>query len=475
LPRYALTGSPFALLDAFNSLRLVTAAVHEDDTLCLALACRPLRDALGARFPACPRAGCRAVARLASKVTHGVLDLSNGRWWFMDDDGGLPSGLSRLAYLPEPGLRRLDLKGYRRPSASMPSVLPAGLWSLVGLEELDLEHCELRVLPEAIGQLTRLRTLSLKSNPEMRTLPEGLFLLEKLEVLHLSQCGLRALPEAIGQLTGLRTLNLSRNDWQNLPARLWSLVGLEKLYMYLLGSGWMLGRPTRSLPPRSLPEAIGQLTGLRMLTLSRNNWQNLPAGLWSLVGLERLDLVDCAFTESAEVAGVVQLTGLRKLNLSLNKLQNNGLPDGLWSMVGLKELSLAKCKLTALSQRVGWLSGLRKLNVSGNVLSVNELTSLPAELWSLIGLEELDLGCCELMVLPEGIGALAGLRTLDLRCNEELTTLPAELGWLRNLETLHLDDLEDLDDQPRLAVLQDLQQVRNTPSWPRSWANFSPL
>jgi hypothetical protein len=63
----ALAASPFGLLDAHSSLRLATDAVHEDDALCLALTCRALRDALGARFPACPRAGGRAVAELAPR------------------------------------------------------------------------------------------------------------------------------------------------------------------------------------------------------------------------------------------------------------------------------------------------------------------------------------------------------------------------------------------------------------------------
>ena len=70
----ALAASPFGLLDAHSSLCLVTDAVHEDDALCLALTCRALRDALGLRFPACPRAGGRAVAELAARVTtDGVL------------------------------------------------------------------------------------------------------------------------------------------------------------------------------------------------------------------------------------------------------------------------------------------------------------------------------------------------------------------------------------------------------------------
>jgi hypothetical protein len=50
----ALAASPFALLDKRGSIRFVTDVVHEDDALCLALACRALRDALWARFPAWP-------------------------------------------------------------------------------------------------------------------------------------------------------------------------------------------------------------------------------------------------------------------------------------------------------------------------------------------------------------------------------------------------------------------------------------
>jgi hypothetical protein len=42
-----LAASPFAVLDAHGSLRLVTDAVHEDDALCFALACCAMRDALG--------------------------------------------------------------------------------------------------------------------------------------------------------------------------------------------------------------------------------------------------------------------------------------------------------------------------------------------------------------------------------------------------------------------------------------------
>ena len=144
----ALAAGPFAVLDAHGSLRFVTDLVHEDDALCLALACRAMRDALGARFPACPRAGGRAVARLATRVTaDGVLDLSLN-WLDGGNDGGLralPEGFGRLAYLPAPGLRKLFLSQNRELGT-----LPEGLWSLAALKELSLFDCNLMVLPEGV-------------------------------------------------------------------------------------------------------------------------------------------------------------------------------------------------------------------------------------------------------------------------------------------------------------------------------------
>ena len=63
----ALAASPFALLDKRGSLRFVTDVVHEDDALCLALACRALRDALWARFPAWPAGHAHAGKRLRTR------------------------------------------------------------------------------------------------------------------------------------------------------------------------------------------------------------------------------------------------------------------------------------------------------------------------------------------------------------------------------------------------------------------------
>jgi hypothetical protein len=230
----AFGASPFALLDAHGFLHIVTDVVHEDDALCLALACRAMRDALGARFPACPRAGGRAVARLAARVTaDGALDLG----YYSDDPSdimgynirgddalrALPEGFGRLAYLPGRGLRTLDLSHNRELTA-----LPAGLCALVGLEELNLAYCGLRALPEAVGGLTGLRKLDLSLNPGLTALPASLCALVGLEELQLFECDLTTLPEGVGGLAGLRMLSLDFNiGLTALPAGLGLLAGLR--------------------------------------------------------------------------------------------------------------------------------------------------------------------------------------------------------------------------------------------------------
>jgi hypothetical protein len=270
----ALAASPFALLDAHSSLRLVTDAVHEDDALCLALACRALRDALWARFPARPaghaHAGKRlrtrdaAVGRLGSSVTaDGMLCLRR------DDVRGLPEGIGRLVYLTRPGLKTLDLSNNGNLTA-----LPDGLCALAGLEELDLSGCGLRALPEEIGRLlgpigpiglAGLKKLDLRCNEELTALPAGLGRLRSLEELDIDGCPCLALEHAINVQGGLPALlAYLRGE---------AVEGVEELDLSHCGL-------------RALPGEIGVLAGLRTLNLCGNRGLTaLPAGLGRLCNL----------------------------------------------------------------------------------------------------------------------------------------------------------------------------------------------
>jgi hypothetical protein len=60
--------------------------------------------------------------------------------------------------------------------------------------------------------------------------------------------------------------------------------------------------------------------------------------------------------------------------------------------VGLEKLVMYECGLTALPEGIGALTGLRKLELSGNM----GLTALPAGLCALAGLEKLSLAFCGL-------------------------------------------------------------------------------
>jgi hypothetical protein len=395
--------SPFALLDAHSCLRLVTDLVHEDDALCLALACRPLRDALWARFPARPagheHVGKRlrtrdvVVARLGASVTaYGVLyhpglhsndsDDSDG----FDESGSepsselhaLPVGIGRLAYLPRPGLRSLNLRLNENLTG-----LPEELCALVGLECLDLQGCGgLTALPEGMGALVGLRGLYLNSNTGLTVLPEGLCSLVALTVLNVSECGLTALPEGIRRLVGLRTLNLNSNKGLTaLPEELCSLTGLTELSV-------------AHCDLMALPEGIGAMAGLRWLDLDGNRQlAALPAGLCSLVGLEELDIKGCALTALPE--GVGGLTGLQALHLSVGDDFWPGLPEGSETYLVICQW-YGNTELTALPAGLGRLRNLEELTISkcprlATLAGLQRREGLPALLAHLRGVPEMEL------------------------------------------------------------------------------------
>ena len=234
---HALAASAFALLDKRGSLRFVTDVVHEDDALCLALACRALRDALWARFPAQPAGHAHAgkrlwtrdamLAKLASRVTTaGVLVITNSE--FYNPDTGkyycgwplsLPEGIGRLAYLPYPGLRKLHLH-----NISGVATLPESFVRLGSLEELIIEDCAGLLMEQAINTQGGLQALLAYMRGET---------IEGLQVLDIQVpcrclagarhagarpagarrgCGqvrLGAPPEGIGRLLNLTTLNIA--------------------------------------------------------------------------------------------------------------------------------------------------------------------------------------------------------------------------------------------------------------------------
>eukprot|EP01050_Picozoa_sp_SAG11_P014944 SAG11_NODE_1890_length_4110_cov_3.484418_2_plen_1196_part_00 len=333
------------------------------------------------------------------------------------------------------------------------------------------ESAGLKSLPEEIGQLASLKELNLSRNMELRSVPTGLWTLRQLEKLDLFGCGLSSLPKEVAGLVSLQSLDLSGNEslpeelrtlkrlqlgsffgdnprLRSLPSGLWSLVGLERLTLFI----------QESVELEELPGEIVHLVGLKELCVCGSEMlRSLPAGLGSLGQLETLEIAGSGrLSLPAEVAGLVSLRKLRLSGAGSRTVDEmaefNDIDGTLRKQIGAYELRPLKgpdggsgpawdAMEEADQERMKIFTSERLERIQKR-----SLWSLPAEMWSLTRLEYL---CLEnvLEALPREIGQLVGLKKLSLKGN--LRSLPAELARLPNLNNLDLDC-------PGLVTLQKL-------------------
>src|SRR4028118_1290273 len=115
---------------------------------------------------------------------------------------------------------------------------------------------------------------------------------EKLTQLDLSGLGLEELPPGIGKCTQLETLLLGK--WHE-----------EK-------KAWVGNKLTE------FPDAVLQLTNLKILNLSSNQITSIPEAIGQLSNLTRLDLWGNQMTSIPEAIG--QLSNLTQLSLGRNQI-----------------------------------------------------------------------------------------------------------------------------------------------------------
>jgi len=91
-------------------------------------------------------------------------------------------------------------------------------------------------------------------------------------------------------------------------------------------------------------------------------------------------------------------------------------------------------------------------------LSHESISTLPPEIGHLKNLQELDLYINQLTTLPPEIGQLKNLQILRLESNE-LTTLPPEIGQLKSLRELYIIANELTTLPPEIGRLKNLQEL----------------
>lgn len=343
-------------------------------------------------------------------------------------------------------LTRLDLQ------SNLLTALPPEIGQLSALTRLSLAHNQLSTLPPEIGQLSALARLSVYNN-ELTALPPVIGQLTSLTELYLDNNQLTALPPEIGQLTALTQLNLNNNQLTALPAEIRRLTALIKLSLFdnpglnlppeVLGPRWQAGG---DFPPFAKPNDILDYYFAQLQADKDSNADVAYAKALKRIaacrkrGKKGLSLRLNYLGLTTLPPGVGQLSPLKELDLSGNEFTT--LPPEILKLSSLKKLYLCYNHLTALPSEIGKLSALTQFN-----LASNQFTALPPEIDQLRELRQLDLSGNQLTTLPPEIGKLTELKELDL-ANNQLTALPPELRQLSALTQLYLHNNPGLNLPP---------------------------
>ena len=210
-------------------------------------------------------------------------------------------------------------------------VIPDVVTRLPALRLLNFSHnIELKKIPENIGDLSRLETLNL-NDTAIDQLPDSLGQLQNLRHLYLKDTGIKKLPDSFVQLKNLQHLNIGIAELdledaiekiKNLPELRWLTLILQKDYPVALKELTQLKKltitynydlyksgETRMPLPENLtlipnleeleltnnnlaaylPESMGRLAQLRVLSLSATAIQHFPESLQYLTRLEVIE------------------------------------------------------------------------------------------------------------------------------------------------------------------------------------------
>lgn len=144
-------------------------------------------------------------------------------------------------------------------------------------------------------------------------------------------------------------------------------------------------------------------------------------------------------------------TQLVSLNLSNNRLES--LPEDIGSLTGLQELFLQYNCLVALPDSICNLSNLVELDVKNN-----RLKTIPSNVGDLKKLLLLSLTNNSIVELPPSIGNMEHIEELSLHANQ-LTQLPDELCRLKHLKILYSGENHFLTLPDQFGQLTSLEEL----------------
>ncbi|XP_046390373.1 leucine-rich repeat-containing protein 40-like isoform X2 [Ischnura elegans] len=379
---------------------------------------------------------------------------------------------NKLTDIPNEFFQLRELKSLAISHNFLESLSSDGIGDLIMLENLEVSHNKLTVVPPGVGFLTRLKQLSMSHN-DISDLPPDIGNLRVLQVLDLSYNKLTTLPP-LGELRKLEMLYLQHNLLSSTP----DLVGCA-----CLKEAHFSDNSIKDVQP----EVLENLPHLKVLNLRDNKLDALPDEVSSLRALIRLDLANNTLTtlpsslgllphlQALQVEGnplrgvrndIIRCGTVRLLRYLRERWQSegntiegedehgplpggapdqsaNGFPDRYNMLRGGKILSLANKSLATVPAEV--FEEAKAVDVYSVDVSRNIISEVPSGMKSIPSCVK-DLPSLEILIARDNqitdvdLTILNGpkfLATLDLS-NNDIHVVPPELGLLEKLRCLEL-------------------------------------
>ncbi|KAK5107207.1 hypothetical protein LTR62_001653 [Meristemomyces frigidus] len=259
------------------------------------------------------------------------------------------------------GLEALDLHG------NMLQTVPVGLRRLERLTTLNLSHNKLdNQCLDIIAQIPRLKHLNLGHNSLSGSLPTIICGLPQLETLDLQSNRLLGLPDALRDLTTLRILNVAGNQLTALPMQALqqiSLLHLDASSNMLIGSLFPLGNNTTNAHPT-----------LQSLNLSNNSIAALTfSPHLGFPSLRTLNVTNNHLTTLPDLSSWHELTELMAAD---NKIAE--VPPGFTLLRKLRIANFTNNEIRALDPEIARMGALETLVLAANPLREKKFLTISA-------------------------------------------------------------------------------------------------
>jgi len=342
-----------------------------------------------------------------------------------------------------------EVTGLVLQGMNLTGIIPLEIRILSKLEQVSLDHNNITDF-ESFRHLTNLNKLTVGYNKFLtRRIPEWIGELSNLQTLSLSASGIvSTLPTQLKQLTELSTLAMDNNKMKGMLDVLEDMPWLVNVY---LGNNIFTGTITDTF--------LQSLQIIEVLDLSNNQLRGSleSAFLEHRPRLHFLDLHNNFL--DGPLPDMPRSSSLKFLDLQ-NNLFNSSLPNSIDNLLALRHFDIANNRLTGdiPIEHLNKLTQLEYLSFYSNHLL--KPGPIP-DLRMLSNLKEFNMmNTARTGILPSWLGNLTKLVLLDLKTNRLNSTIPSELSYLSDLEFLLLNDNhlngnipEELGNMSKLEIL----------------------